>query len=235
MEASGSVDSRDRLSVLPIRVGDGEGEGIPFNAIVPDVRNRNAAESATLIIERLRLVAPELVPRSESSGKPEDMDWREAPPPLAWPVADHTGVREAFALLLTLGAPWRYLPIRGPSESGKSHITRQMLGNALAIPKLACGRFDFKGTTTMDSEVSAFVLELGVPAPATGVPLQEHQGQILTGLKQQARPTLLIFDTYEMAGETEDWIEKELLPSLVRASWLSVSGWRQIVRVRFAY
>jgi hypothetical protein len=32
----------------------------------------------------------------------------------------------------------------------------------------------------------------------------------------------LVFDTYESAGEAEDWVEKELLPSLIRATWLRV-------------
>ena len=49
-------------------------------------------------------------------------------------MADHSGVREAFACLLARQASWRFLPIRGPTETGKSHITKQMLANALQIP-----------------------------------------------------------------------------------------------------
>ena len=41
-------------------------------------------------------------------------------------------------------------------------------------------------------------------------------------LKQRARPALLVFDTYEAAGEAQDWMEKQLLPSLIRATWLRV-------------
>jgi hypothetical protein len=33
---------------------------------------------------------------------------------------------------------------------------------------------------------------------------------------------LLVFDTYEAAGEAQDWMEKQLLPSLIRATWLRV-------------
>ncbi len=50
--------------------------------------------------------------------------------------------------------PHRYLPIRGKTETGKSHITRQMLANALAMPDIACERFDFKGTTDVDRDWS---------------------------------------------------------------------------------
>jgi hypothetical protein len=92
----------------------------------------------------------------------------------------------------------------------------------VAMPDIACGRFDFKGTTDVDAEVSAFVQELGVPAPPRSARLSERLGHLLGALKQRAHPTLLIFDTYEMAGEAQDWVEKQLLPCLIRATWLRV-------------
>jgi hypothetical protein len=148
--------------------------------------------------------------------------WPETPPPLSWPMANHSAARKAFAELLTAKVRLRFLPICGPSETGKSHITRQMQGNVLAIPDIACGRFDFKGTTGMDNEVKAFLQDLGVSVPAPNPRLHERLGEILTALKQRACPTLLIFDTYEMAGDAQDWVEKQLLPCLIRATWLRV-------------
>ena len=148
--------------------------------------------------------------------------WPEPRAPLLWPMADHSGVREAFACLLARDATWRFLPILGPTETGKSHITKQMLANALRIPELACGRFDFKGTTDLDAEVRAFVQDLGVPLPPADRQLNERLGHILDELKQRARPAFLVFDTYEAAGEAQDWVEKQLLPSLIRATWLRV-------------
>jgi hypothetical protein len=59
MQARASPNERDREAILPIRVGDGEVPGILFNAIVPDVRARTAAETADLICARLGLVVPE--------------------------------------------------------------------------------------------------------------------------------------------------------------------------------
>jgi hypothetical protein len=220
MKAEASSDAGEKNSILPIRVGDGEVEGILFNAIVPDVRSRSAAQSAELILERLYVLEPRL--RPVSGGAPAVAQWPETAPPLSWPLADHCSVRAAFAELLTSQTRWRYLPIRGASETGKSHITRQMLANSLAMPDIACGRFDFKGTTGVDAEVSAFVQELGVPAPPLNPRLSERLGHLLGALKQRAHPTLLIFDTYEMAGEAQDWIEKQLLPCLIRATWLRV-------------
>jgi TIR domain len=217
METRASPEKRDELRILPIRVGEGEVEGILFNTIVPDVCTRSASETAKLILDRLRLILP-----SSDHRSPIASDWPEEPPRLLWPMADHSEVRAAFERLLTRAVPWRFMPLRGPSESGKSHITRQMLSNALRLPGLACGRFDFKGIIDMDAEVRAFVQDLEVPLPPVGPGLNERLGHILGGLKRRARPALLVFDTYESAGETEDWVEKQLLPSLIRATWLRV-------------
>lgn len=215
MKSRNSENERDRLGILPIRVGEGDVQGILFNAIVPDIREGSVAKAAELIIERLRLMHPIL--DKDVLGA---LDWPEQPPPVRWPMADHREVRTAFELLLTRTAPWRVLLVRGPSEAGKSHITRQMLGNALRVPDLACGRFDFKGTTDMDAELRAFVQQLDVTLPPPGQRLNERLGHVLDALKQRAHPALLVFDTYEAAGEAQDWMEKQLLPNLIRATWL---------------
>jgi TIR domain len=217
MKTRSSQEERDKLRILPIRVGDGEVKGILFNTIVPDVRERSAIETAKLILDRLRMILPGL-----GKGAPVAVDWPEQPPPLRWPMADHGEVRAAFERLLTRAAPWRFLALCGPSEAGKSHITRQMLSNALRLPDFACGRFDFKGLIDMDAEVRAFVQDLGVPPPPVGSRLNERLGHILHALKQRARPALLVFDTYEAADEAQDWVEKQLLPSLIRATWLRI-------------
>lgn len=220
MELQESNVKGDEHRMLLIRVGDGEVDGILFNTIVPDVRQRTASKTAELIIERLRLIDPRHIASAidPSAGSL----WPETPPVLVWPMADHTGAREAFGQLLARDSPWRFLPLRGPSETGKSHITRQMMANALRVPDLACGRFDFKGTTDMDAELRAFVQDLGVPLPPTSPRLNDRLGAILDALKQAARPALLVLDTYEAAGEAQDWVEKQLLPSLFRATWLRV-------------
>jgi hypothetical protein len=74
----------------------------------------------------------------------------------------------------------------------------------------------------MDAEVRAFVQDLGLPLPPVGPRLNKRLGHILDALRQRARPALLVFDTYESAGEAQDWVEKQLLPSLIRATWLRV-------------
>jgi hypothetical protein len=210
------------LSILPIRVGEGDVPGVLFNTIVPDIRDKTIEQSVELVTERLRLVQ-EAGDQPVAVGSPNPRPrWPDEPLTMIWPMANHTDVRAAFQRLLTREAPWRLLTVRGPSASGKSSITKQMLRNALRVPNLACGRFDFKGTTTLENELQFFVQDLGVPPPPAGVRLNAGLGQILDSLKQAARPALLIFDTYEAAGEGEDWVEKQLLPGLIRCEWLRV-------------
>lgn len=210
-------DRNDELCILPIRVGEGDVPGILFNSIVPDVRQRSPAETRKLVLDRLYLARPDLRPSAS-----ESPDWPESLPPLDWPMADHSEVREAFARLLTQGATCRFLPVAGPSEVGKSHITNQMLSNALRVSGLACGRLDFKGTANLDNALGAFVELLGVERPS-GSRLSERLGQVIAALKKKERPTLLVFDTYELAsGEEQDWLEKQLLLALIRAPWLRV-------------
>lgn len=227
MSLGGATDDRATLRVLPLRVGDGDVPGIFKNTICPDVRKKTRGDVVELILNRLHLIDPLIA--ASTTDAPTGSLWAENPPPLEWPMADHTGAREAFASLLARNARWRYLPLRGPSEVGKSHITRQMLANALRVPDLACGRFDFKGTTDMDAELSAFVQDLGVPLPPPSPRLNDRLAHILNELKQRARPALLVFDTYEAAGEARDWVEKQLLSSLIRATWLRVVIAGQVV------
>ena len=213
MEAQ-TADARRRI--LPLRAGDGEVEGILFNEIVPDLREKTVRECAELIVARLNLV------RESAIGPPSAVPhWPNQPPDLHWPMADHGEARNALAEFLCDSSLVRALMIRGASETGKSHMSKQMTGNVLALPGVICGRFDFKGTTSMDVEVEAFSQSLGVEPP-TGRTLNERLGRILAILRGFARPTVLIFDTYEAAGEAGDWIERVLLPHLVKAPWLRV-------------
>jgi hypothetical protein len=56
MKAQASGTEADKLGVLPVRVGDGDVEGLPFNTIIPDIRLRTHREAAELVVDRLALV-----------------------------------------------------------------------------------------------------------------------------------------------------------------------------------
>jgi hypothetical protein len=207
----------DRHRIFPVRVGDGDVEGIPFNEIVPDLRSKTVIEAAELIVARLNLV------RGYAAGnvEPAVVRWPSDIPVLQWPMADHGEARQAFARLLCEASTERVLLVRGESETGKSHMSKQMIRNAMLLPEVAYGRFDFKGTTNMGVEIEAFSGLLGIEPPA-GQTLNERLTQIFLELQRRARPTLLVFDTYEAAGEAKDWIEGVLLPRLVSLRWLRV-------------
>ena len=215
-----------RQGIFPIRVGDGDFGGLLPNEIVPDVRSRSALDVAEMIVARLNLA------RADAGGVlPAVARWPSDPPAMSWRMADHRAARGAFAGLLSEQSPERVLLVRGMSETGKSHISRQMIGNALQLPGVRHGRFDFKGTTSIDVEIESFSHPLGVEPPA-GRDLNERLGRIFTELRRLAQPTLLVFDTYEAAGEAKGWIEGVLLPHLVSARWLRVVIIGQSVPVR---
>ena len=210
-------ENRDQLGILPIRVGDGEVNGIEFSSIVPDIREKSVDEAAQLILDRLQLIMPGLGKATASNSR-----WPKLNTSLHWPVADHSEACSAFEHLLSQDASFRLLTMKGPSEVGKTHITRQMLRNALHMRDLACGRFDFKGSANLENEVEAFVQHLEVDVPTSEQKIFKSLGGILDVLRKRARPTLLIFDTYEQVGEAKYWMENTLLPSLIRSEWLRV-------------
>jgi hypothetical protein len=211
-----AVTAADRNRIFPVRVGDGDVEGLLFNQIVPDLRNKTPTEAAELIIARLNLV------RGYSDNVESSVArWPSDVPELQWPMADHSEAREAFSRLLSEAGSERVLLVRGASETGKSHMSRQMVRNAMLLPGIVSSRFDFKGTTNMGVEIEAFSRLLDIEPPA-GQTLNERLARIFTELRRRARPTLLVFDTYEAAGEAKDWIEGVLLPHLVSALWLRV-------------
>jgi hypothetical protein len=217
----GIIKKREVDEVMLCRFDRVEGEGLFGLAGFIDLDERTPAQLATLISQRLAL----------NEGHPKDYyncetqagpDWPLDAPSLDWPVADHRVAQGAFSQLITRAAPFRLLLIHGISDTGKSHLTKQFLRNALKMPDITCGRFDFKGSSDMDAELYAFAerLEVSPPTPGTGVTVQ--LAHVFACLKKAARPTLLILDTFELAGEAERWVKENLLLSLIRAPWLRV-------------
>jgi hypothetical protein len=74
MQLSLSTAKSDRLRILPLRVGDGDVEGIFVNTICPDIREKPAAQTAELIISRLRLIRRYHVYLAECTPDLEDPD-----------------------------------------------------------------------------------------------------------------------------------------------------------------
>lgn len=217
----GLIKKRKDEEVMLCRFDRAEGQGLYGLSGFIELDDKTPAAVAALILERLALNEDhpkDYYSRDTAAGP----DWPDVAPSLDWPVADHSEAQSAFAKLITRAAPFRLLPIHGSSETGKSHLTKQFLGNAFKIPALTCGRFDFKGSSDMGAELDRFAQLLGVPEPAPGSGVSSQLADIFASLKTKARPTLLIFDTFELAGEAERWVKQNLLLSIIRAPWLRV-------------
>jgi hypothetical protein len=173
-------------------------------------------EVAEFIIGRLRVLDGTM-----AQPRPARPKWPGRPPELQWPMADHGEARAAFSELLSESSPARILLVRGESETGKSHMSRQMARNCLKLPGVSHGRFDFKGTTDMTNEVAGFCQLLEVPAPDHGTLIEKLQA-ILQQIRARAQPTVLIFDSYELVGDTGRWIENVLLPSVISSPMIRV-------------
>jgi hypothetical protein len=154
---------------------------------------------------------------------PPPSGWPQIPPVIDWQPADCEPVREAFTRLLTADAPHRVLLIRGPSGTGKSHLTRYLLGLALSCDWLACGRCDLKSGADLDGEFARFIYNLKIDEPvpaASGQALRVRLDPILSALRRRGEPALLIFDTFEQGGEWARWVEEHALLAALRAPWM---------------
>lgn len=217
----GLIKQRRGDEVMLCRFDRVEGAGLYGLAGFVELDDITPERAATLIFERLAI--NEGYPKDYYTAAAEQRpDWPEIAPPLDWPVADHSTAYDAFAKLITRAAAFRLLSIHGESETGKSHLTKQFLRNALNIPDLTCGRFDFKGSSDMDGALRAFAERLEAPPPKPGTPVSAQLGELFASVKKAARPTLLIFDTFEQAGDADRWVKENFLLAIVRAPWLRV-------------
>ena len=153
-------------------------------------------------------------PESQTTGS-----WPEICSSLTFRVANHCEPQEAFRHLLQARPPYQLLLIQGDSDTGKTHLTNQFLTLSLDLAGLRCGRFNFKGCADMDMEMNTLSDQLEIVAPAPGS-LVSRFAELLLKLKSDPYPTLLIFDTFEDAGEAEDWVRKSLLLAMMRLPWL---------------
>ena len=100
-------------------------------------------------------------------------------------MADHGEARAAFARLLCEASDESVLLVRGASETGKSHMSNQMIRNARGLHGVVSGRFDFKGTTGKQSTFLATAMALedtGVSAHAGAAPMIANKKTLAAAL-----------------------------------------------------
>ena len=122
--------------ILPLRVGDGDVEGVLLNAIVPDVRDNPVDQTADIIVARLKLVRPDLVPAAAS-------ECEEAPVApevsravyLAEATQDMEDARERLAVFLGEHG-WKVYPSEAYPEAEYQDRVRQDLKKSLAYVQL---------------------------------------------------------------------------------------------------
>lgn len=154
-----------------------------------------------------------------------DRLWPTAPPDFAWRPADCESIQKTFSRLLTADSSARLMLIRGSSDTGKSYVTRTLFGLAIGCDWLTAGRFDMKSGVNLNGELSQFINSLAVDYVAASVPkrpLREHLDGVLNSLRGRARPTLLIFDSFEQGGDCARWVEDVLLLACLRCPWLRI-------------
>jgi hypothetical protein len=216
----GLIKKRRARDVMLCRFDRAEGRGLFDLAGYLELDQMTSEDAARQILNRLASNDQESGSRDISVRS--DRDWPVLAPPLEWPVADHRQAQEEFARLITRESSFRILLVHGRSETGKSHLTKQFLRNALKISGLACGRFDFKGSSDFGLELRTFADSLGVRPSPTGIDVTAQLASVFAAVKDAGRPTLLIFDSFELAGAAERWVKDNLLVAAVTAPWLRV-------------
>jgi hypothetical protein len=213
-------------AVLLARFGRPEAKGLYGLEGYLELDELPVLQAALGIVERLALLEghdkDHYRERVVSGAMQQAGDWPDLAPTVKWPVADHVAVRSAFSALLTASSPFRLLRIHGDTGTGKSYLTQQLFNHGYQDTKIICGKFDFKGTANLGEALRDFAERLEVNAPEPELGVSRQLGRLLTHLKGVARPTLLIFDTFEEAGEAERWMRESLLSFLVRSPWLRV-------------
>ena len=209
------VRSSDSNNVMLFRFGHVEGVGVYGVAGFIDLDNRTPDDAANLILQRLA-VQDGHSPEYYSSAAPTS-EWPEVAPRLEWLVADLNEVREALSQLMIRDAPYRMLFIKGHSGTGKTLVARHLVASALMIPALRCGLLDFKGGSSI---VTHFAHDLGIEASAGGGAVSIQLDGVLLQLSKMPRPTLLVLDMFERAGESELWVTQRLLRQASGCSWL---------------
>lgn len=228
------MQNPDARFILPLAVQTGEVPDANASLLAGRLYDLDRDAARALIVTALEGIAP-VTTAAAAYTEPEPpfpgiasapatlIEWPDSVDSLKWPLANHDNARLAFAELVTRSAKFRLLAIKGSSETGKSHLTEQFFNNAhRRVTVCRCARFDFKGTDQIDQTLATFVQHLDVPLPPPASSLSDRFRHILQSLAQRQQPCLLIFDTYEDAGDAERWICDSLLASLHLYQWLRV-------------
>ena len=208
MELSKCNSEKEKLRILPIRVGEGDIDGILFNAIVPDVRKKTISESADLVIDRLRLIVSDFDTKTEASSSPH-MSWPIEPTTFEHDLADRTDEWPAVLRLLSADTSKRILMFEGKSGFSKSALLRVAKRYADSL-KAAIAYIDFKDTNLLSESDFIKEIQLGLKKrlPEFAATKESSVLSLRDSLRQIDFPILIILDTYEKVTETKEFVER---------------------------
>ena len=183
-----SDTEEDKLGVLPIRVGDGEVEGISFNTIVPDVRRskKGLDETVDLILGRFNLVAP----KSQHAGAPPVRpDWPHEVTSFEHGLADRVEQLPKIQQFMTEASAKRILIFKGPSGYSKTALLTAAARYAkiLGVPT---AYVDFKDTQFLHQTnvLQRLRLDLGAILPGFAEAEEANPWKLLGALRQLVVP-----------------------------------------------
>ena len=156
-------------------------------------------------------------------------------PPLVqkyvWGMADRKEITVRFESMLCGKSARRILTISAESNYGKTHLLAELKCYAQRAG-IALSLLDCKGCPPLSELFELLSVDLGLGSIAARSPT------LIQKLQQLTAPALLIFDTYEKAsGDSQKWIESQLLSRIDKSSALAVVIAGQAVpdRTRYAW
>jgi len=218
-----SDKEEEKLCVLPVRVGEGEVEGISFNTIIPDVRlsRRTLDQTVELILNRLHLVTKNGQLRGTPSVSPI---WPDEATSFEHGLADRLEQWPVIQRFMTESSPKRILIFKGPSNYSKSALLNAACRYAriLGVPT---AYVDFKDTQFLRQTnlLERVRLDLCTILPSLVEDSELTRWKLLGALRKSTGSALILLDTYEKVKETKElveWIETQLLAEVEQCKQL---------------
>jgi hypothetical protein len=240
MQLDGSTDSKDAYRILPLRVGDGDVEGVPFNTICPDARNKPVAQTAELIVSRLRLIVPvpaieppaaqplvylaECTPDLDDPEKPinrgrmkaflEELGWTVLPS-IEYPVEDYSSL-----LAADLSQCLAFVQLLGPYPWKRGGFDRLQDQAAASLP---IARFRFRSSEIDLAQVDAAQREFLTGADVMATGFEDFKSHVEKELKVLAQRR--VRSAEEDEGETPPLVLVAIHSSDPEPLWDRIFQW----------
>ena len=160
MQLRTAKDNNEKLRILPLRVGDGDLKDIPFNTICPDIQKRPVNYTQELIVNRLRVLRPDILSRQEKNPlQPERFVYLAECTPDLEDTSKPVNRQRVKAFLEDLG--WAVLPNTEYAADQYQSLLEHDLSQCLAFVQLR-GPYAWK-RGNYDRAQNDAAVRLGIP------------------------------------------------------------------------